>query len=70
MKILLFIKREDVLKYYQLINDKYLFLFPKFLNTSKIIIKKYPFKYMDWNYDIHNNLTPINIDYYFLLIMC
>ena len=20
---------------------------------------------MDWNYDIHNNLTPVNIDHYF-----
>ena len=66
MKILLFLKRENVLKFYQMISDKYISLFPKFFKYfNNYYLKKYPFKYMDWNYDIHNNLYPINIDHYF-----
>ena len=66
MKILLFIKRENVHSFFKLIENKYKKIFPKIINYFiDNYFKKYPLNKLDWNYDISNNLNPIDINHYF-----
>ena len=66
IKILLFISREKVKKFFDLIRNNYKATFPKFIKYFHMnFFKKYPLKYLDWNYDIKNTLDAVDINHYF-----
>ena len=66
IKLLLFISREKVNQFLELISDKFEDSFPKFIKYYRSnFFTKYPLKYLDWNYDIKNILDPVDINHYF-----
>ena len=69
IKLMLFIKRNEVHNYFKKI--KYIFKndFPKFIKYFEYyFFKKYPMKDLDWNYDVERN-NFIDINHYFLQII-
>lgn len=70
IKILIFIKKSNIMEYYNLIENKYKTEFPPFFKYfKKNYFQKYPLKELDWNYDINDDLNPIDIKQYFLVII-
>ena len=66
MKILLFIESSKITLFWDLITNKFNFLFPKFIKYFKVIfIEKYPLKTFIWNYDIKNDSNSEDINNYF-----
>ena len=66
IKILIFIKKSNIMEYYKLMENKYKTEFPAFFKYfKKNHFQKYPLKELDWNYDINDDLNPIDIKQYF-----
>ena len=66
IKLLLFISREKLNQFFELISDEFEDSFPKFIKYYRSnFFTKYPLKYLDWNYDIKNTLDPVDINHYF-----
>ena len=70
IKLLLFISREKVNKFFDLISDEFKDSFPKFIKYyRRNFFDEYLLKYLDWNYDIKNTLDPVDINQTFLQII-